>query len=612
VSVKPIVVDFETDGIEARPKYPPVPRGVAIWVPGRKPQYLAWGHPTANNCTKEKAQAILQDIWKGTRELLFFHAMFDLDVAETHMGCKLPPWHRVHDALFSLFLKYPHSPSLQLKPASEMILGMKPEEQDAVRNWLVDHGVITKTQNHGPFICQAPGDVVGRYAIGDLTRTAGLHEKCWGELDAGERVAYDRERKLLPILLRNAREGMRFDVDRAEKDMPAYEAAVVRADDWLRKRLAAPSLNIDSDKDLGQALDEMKIVTEWNYTPKTKERSTSKKFMTIDRFHDKDVFHVLAYRNKLSTALSLNLRDWSAAARAANGRIFTDWRQVRSGRGAEIDGARTGRLTCSKFANVPKDFEDKNDGYLHPTVIKVPELPLVRRYILADYRQRWGHLDWSQQEFRLMGHYAEGEVLAAYQADPRTDFHVLMDKRLQTEAGLALQRRQVKIVNFMLKYGAGAGRLAAELRIPVMEAKSIAAGVKAATPAIVALDQELKERANRGEPVRTWGGRRYYVEAPHFVEKYGRVMDFGYKMLSYLIQGSGADMMKEALIRYDDIKKDGRMVVTVYDEANISAPAKALKAECALLRQAMESMECDVPMLTDTEVGPSWGELEAA
>lgn len=614
--MRPIVVDFETQSIAPRPKYPPEPVGVAIMYPGKEPKYLAWGHPTENNCTKEKAREILLDLWKGARPLLFHNARFDLDVAEVHLGLQLPVWDRVHDTLYTLFLHDPHALSLSLKPAAERYLKMPPEERDAVADWLVEHGVIRKDQNPGPHISKAPGDVVGRYAIGDVVRTWKLHELLHGKLDAGMLRAYDRERRLMPILLENERQGLRFDTERALKDLPGYERAVQQADDWLRWRLAAPGLNVDSDEELADALDTAKVVTEWTLTPKKKERSTSKKYMTIEKFHDPKVFQILQYRNKLSTALSLNLRPWAEESQAADGYVYTEWTQVRQAHGNDgIAGARTGRPTCSKFINVPKDFEDKNDGFDFSIVQKVlpevPDLPLVRKYLLPDKGHGWGHVDWSQQEFRIIAHYAEGELLEAYRENPRTDFHQLMQDRLKG-VGLDLQRRLVKIINFSIKYGSGAPALAGLLRIPVDEAKAIINGVKQATPSVTALDLELKRRGREGIPIRTWGGRLYYCEPPRYSEKYRREMTFEYKLLSYLIQGSGADAVKEALIRYNEVKKNGRVLTAVYDEINISAPKKALKAEVKLLQEAMESLEFDVQMLTDADIGRSWGELEAA
>jgi DNA polymerase I-like protein with 3'-5' exonuclease and polymerase domains len=87
-------------------------------------------------------------------------------------------------------------------------------------------------------------------------------------------------------------------------------------------------------------------------------------------------------------------------------------------------------------------------------------------------------------------------------------------------------------------------------------------------------------------------------------------MDFYYKLLNYLIQGSAADDTKEVLIRYDEHpKREGRMLVAVHDEANISVLQKRMKPEMQVLREVIQSVEFDVPMLSDGETGPNWGSL---
>jgi DNA polymerase I-like protein with 3'-5' exonuclease and polymerase domains len=101
-------------------------------------------------------------------------------------------------------------------------------------------------------------------------------------------------------------------------------------------------------------------------------------------------------------------------------------------------------------------------------------------------------------------------------------------------------------------------------------------------------------------------------------------MDFYYKLLNYLVQGSSADVTKEGLIRYDSHpKRESRFLVTVYDEINISTPslkglsAKA-KQDCAkremqFLRESMEGIPgIDVPMLSDGKASDrNWAELKS-
>jgi DNA polymerase I-like protein with 3'-5' exonuclease and polymerase domains len=88
------------------------------------------------------------------------------------------------------------------------------------------------------------------------------------------------------------------------------------------------------------------------------------------------------------------------------------------------------------------------------------------------------------------------------------------------------------------------------------------------------------------------------------------MMDFLYKLLNYYVQGSAADVTKEALIRwYNHPKRDPRcrFLVTVYDEINISVPLDVLVEQMELLREVMESIEMDVLMLSSPKVGRTWG-----
>ena len=51
-------IDFETEAIDGAPSYnPPKPVGVSLKVEDQPSEYLAWGHPTGNNCSFEDAKA---------------------------------------------------------------------------------------------------------------------------------------------------------------------------------------------------------------------------------------------------------------------------------------------------------------------------------------------------------------------------------------------------------------------------------------------------------------------------------------------------------------------------------------------------------------------------
>ena len=249
-------IDFETKAIQRRPVYPPEPVGVALKHNGSRGRYLSWGHPEGNNSTFEMAHAALRRAYDSGEELLFHNAKFDLEVATKFFNLPMVPWQRYHDTMFQVFLEDPYARSFALKPSAERILSLLPEERDAVQDWLIEHRVVARNaKDWGAYICEAPADLVGRYAIGDVDRTYALHKHLlpWIK-QMGMLESYDRERQVMPILLRNEQQGMRVDADLLAADVARYQRELERADDWLRKKLKTPGLNIDATEDLADAL----------------------------------------------------------------------------------------------------------------------------------------------------------------------------------------------------------------------------------------------------------------------------------------------------------------------------------------------------------------------
>jgi DNA polymerase-1 len=620
----PYVVDFETYAISGLPNDPPHPVGAAVWEPGKEPYYLAWGHPTSNNTTPLRAKSILQDILRK-QTCLFHNAAFDLAVARKWLDVATPSWERIHDTLFMLFLDNPHARSLSLKPAAAHYLGEPPTEQDELREHLFSRGVIRKNQKDwGGFICEGDGAVVGRYAIGDVKRTRALYDLLLPKMVGGLKTAYDRERRLLPILLRNEQEGIRVDYGILLTAEKQHARALRKADRFIRLKLGTPRLNIDSNAELAEALKASGVVREFKKTPTGKD-SVAKKNLTVEMFTDREVAQVLGYRNRLATALGTFIEPWVRLG-AGSARIHTSWNQVRSTESGGFTGTRTGRLSCSpNFQNIPKTWE----GFEQPTGM-LP-LPLMRRFILPDEGQVFLHRDYSQQELRVLAHFEDDILCDEYRQNPRLDIHTFILGEIRVLTGIVLTRGQVKILVFGMIYGMGLAKLAAAIGVDLPMAQKVKWALKAAIPGLHSLEQRLKARAHEDLPIRTWGGRLYYCEEPTVRESpvevpvaggwqsvvanpvlRPEVITWEYKLLNYLVQGSSADMTKEAIIRYDAAKVHGRFMLTVHDEINVSCPKGKRKAdkEMEILREVMEGVEFDVQMLTEGKRGPNWGEIK--
>ena len=628
-SPKPTTVDFETAGIQDRPRYPPVPAGVSIKPWGKKAKYYGWGHLTDNNCTWGQAQAALKEAYACKDGVLFQNGKFDVDVAEVHMGLPVPPWAKIHDTMFLLFLDDPHQRELGLKPSAERLLGSPPEERDEVVEWLVANQPVpgvkisrsTQSDHYAmKYLPYAPGSLVGKYANGDSDRTEALFKLLWSKtVERGMLAAYDRERRLMPILLQMERRGIQVDLERLRKDVPAYGAWRERLDVWVRKYLGAPELNVDSGEALVQAMLEAGKCDEALMPRTPTGKFQSNKEALLLGVADKTLLAVLRYRASLKTCHGTFMESWLAMADETGGTIHTQWNQTRGG---GEGGTRTGRLSATWFMNIPKEFDPLFDREAPgqklpklPASLKgLPPLPRVRSYIIPGKGRVFIDRDYSQQEPRILAHFDGGSLMEKYLENPWVDFHDYAKAELE-KMGRFYERKPVKNTNLGLIYGMGGAKLAIKNDMSVAEATELKKAILTLYPGLKQMYADMKARARNNEPIRTWGGREYYCEEPKLVQ--GRIMHFDYKLVNVLIQGSAADCTKEAIIRFDDKlielgkSDDWHLVLNVHDQLTAVVPIRDVDKSMEHLRAAMQSIEFDVQMLSEGAVSQvSWDDLQ--
>ena len=525
---------------------------------------------------------------RNKEPLLFQNGKFDIAVMERWWGLSPDPL-LCEDTLYQIFLYDPYADSFSLKSSAERILGIKPEEQNTLHSWIVANFRV-KEKEAGAYIAQAPVELVSPYARGDVDRTLALYEFLKDKVNAGP---YNREKLLRPILVEAERKGVRVNVEALAADLRVYEAALLRCEDDVKRQLGAPDCNLESKEELADALEKAQAVTEWRLTPTGRRSTTRDNILAVVR--DPLLGNLLAYRSALSHCLSSFFRPWFALS-ASTGRMHPEWHSVRQARDDKnTQGTRTGRLSCSRpnFQNPPNEYD-----VVPPTGL--PALPIMRKYILPEEGGRWYKRDYSQQELRILAHYAEGRLYGEYQKNPKIDAHETCQKLILDISGRDVPRKHVKITGFSIIYGAGVSGLATQLKVSSAEAASIRHAYFQALPDVGKLMAMVLERGRKGEKIRTWGGREYGSERT----KDGR--QFDYKLLNYLIQGSAADCTKEAIIRWHANRGSGVFHATVHDEVNITGHDPK---DMDLLRQAMESIEFDVRMLTDGYMGDSWQNL---
>ena len=608
----PVVIDFETYPIRGRPDYPPAPVGVAIKYPGRAARYYAWGHPTENNTTKEKAGEALRKAYAHRGGLLFHNCKFDLDVAEVHFGIGLPNWDMVHETMFLVFLDNPYAREVGLKPAASHYLGLAPDERDAVSEWLIAHqpvpGVRITKKTAGAYIAYAPGGLVGEYAIGDVVRTEGLFDHLFTRIsERGMGAAYDRERKLIPILLDMERRGIRVDLPRLRRDVSTYDVALAELERWVRSRLGVgEEVNLDSGAQLVEALVAAgeADVSKMGVTAKEGRVKTDKNALAAG-VGDPQLAGVLRYVAQLKTCLGTFMKPWLEVAERSGGYIYTNWNQIRGGDG----GTRTGRFSSTpNWQNIPTEFGPIFNKVAAPFTL--PELPLCRGYIIP-YE---GHIlcgrDFASQELRILAHFEDGPMMQRYIENPEIDFHTYVSGSITQLRGAPLERKYVKIIGFSILYGAGVTRIAAQLGKSISEAGNLLDAYFQISPGIKELQRNLKYRGQCKEPIKTVGGRQYFVEPSKIID--GRQREFSYKLLNYLIQGSAADITKDAMLRFYDVAGPGFLLASVHDELLISVPLGRRDEIMTKLKFAMEETTLDVAMLSDGEWGFNWGAMEPA
>lgn len=228
---------------------------------------------------------------------------------------------------------------------------------------------------------------------------------------------------------------------------------------------------------------------------------------------------------------------------------------------------------------------------------------LVRTIFCPDEGEKLYSLDVSAQEPRLTLHYGalRGDKVAKILSnkminDPNFDLH-------QEVANLVgIERDAAKTINLGLAYGMGLEKLAKSLKLSIHDAKSLLKTYHEKSPFIKKLTKETESVINNRGFIKTILGRSLRRETA-IVD--GELVDFSYKALNKLIQGSAADQTMAAIVFA--YRNKITLKFTIHDEIVISTD-KIL--DVFKLKFIMENvMILGVPSKTDVKVGENFGEL---
>jgi len=223
--------------------------------------------------------------------------------------------------------------------------------------------------------------------------------------------------------------------------------------------------------------------------------------------------------------------------------------------------------------------------------------------------------DAKQIEFRIFAHYSKSaSLLAAYAADPETDFHNQVTEMAHA-TNKTLTRKQCKFLNFALIFAAGRKRGAAMMECSLDDFDSFLAMYRQAFPEAQALLHQAQRKAKERKWVKTALGRRARFKPGCMCgcrfkrkEKDNREPEPPYhKALNAVIQGTAADLNKLKLCRLYAMRHElgFTMRLTVHDEVVGDLPdAEAASRLAAVL--AVQEVDFKVPILWDLKTGPNW------
>ena len=445
-----------------------------------------------------------------------------------------------------------------------------------------------------------PAMYVGEYAEKDAEITLALWQELKKEINHQDlNSIFDLETDLFPCLVEMKAKGVRVDLDHAK----TVEKNLIRTENNMLQSIKdevgfIPDLW--AARSIAKVFDHLKL--DYPRTEKTKAPSFTKNFL---KNHNNFIINLINNARQANKARTTFME--SIFRYVHKGRIHADINQLRS----EFGGTITGRfsMTHPNLQQIPKSGTDMGNQ--------------LRTIFVPEEGHTWGCFDYSQQEPRLVVHYAcltelpgSEEFKEKYKNDFSTDFHKIVSEMAD------IPRDQAKTINLGKFYGMGKNKLKGELGVPDEEASRIIRQYDSRVPFVKQLMNHASDRAERRGQIRTllgrlchfhlWEPSQFGVHKPlsheAALQEHGPGIKraFTYKALNKLIQGSAADMIKKAML--DLYKEKIIPLIQIHDELNISIKDKAESDKVIEIMENAVSLE--VPNKVDYEKGKHWGEIE--
>lgn len=486
------------------------------------------------------------------------------------------PWHRTDDTLIMGQIERP-SMANDLKTLTDLMVDPR-ASQGAIelKKAFKDNGWTWAT---------VPIDYPTYYIYAALDPVMAVYLRKEFQTDKKFKDTYDMEMAVKKICNNMERTGMRVDLDYSKMKYDELRAKAEARTEWAKENWG---ISIGSNPQLAEFFEFRLGATFEKFTDKGAPSVAKEQMEIFSKSNDPMIAStadfVVSTKSLLKTADSYfkNFMEMNV-----DGILHPTIKTM---------GARTGRMSVtnpalqtipSKDSLVRSAFIPNNPGEL----------------IMAS--------DYSQVEMRLLSHFSNDPALqgAFHDADATGgDFFVGLGQRIYDDPNFSKEdprRKLVKGTLYGLIYGAGTQKIAETAKVdyhimePVVEAiHETFPGIRQFMFDIEAIGSQREALEGNGY-VMTRSGRKIPADK-------GRI----YSLVNYILQGTAAELMKQAVIRLDSAGYGPYMRMIIHDEVVLSMPEHMIEAAKPEIAEIMSYTDGEfaVNLLAEPEGGfANWG-----
>lgn len=519
--------------------------------------------------------------WKG--EFTLHNASFDAKWLKEHANWEMP-WDRTHDTMIMAQIERPggrndlkHLSTQFIDPLADA--GQK-ELKEAMKKHNWDWGTI-------------PVDFEAYWVYSALDPILAAHLWTHFRTDLSFPKTYDLEMAVRRICTDMEAKGMRVDLEYSQRKYDELKQQVEDSKAWAKENWG---IAIGSNPQLADFFENELGATFEVFSKTSGKPSVDKEQLGL--FEKSD--------NPTVSGVARFILDVRAADKMSNS-YFKNFLEMHNDEivhpSIKTMGARTGRMSVTSPAlqTIPKDDKFGVRGAF---------VPRNKGDVLIS-------CDYSQVEMRLLAHFSgDPELQKAFREADATggDFFVSIGRQVYNDPTFSKKDKRrglMKGVMYGAAYGSGIQKMADSAGVPFDQMKAVSDDIFRAYPGIKSFMQETERLGTLREEKEGVG---YIVTGTgrHITADKGKL----YTLTNYTLQGTAAELMKQAIVRLDAAGFGKYMQMAIHDEMIFSIPEELVEESLPQIEELMSycngEFAVDLPAEPEIIGKVSWGEKYAA